>query len=149
MYFMQGEHTKNLELACDEQKPHCERCQKRRVLCHYPSESDGFLNKSTEKSVAISLTPSDPSTTCFSFSLDNVMNNVERTLSLDPKWSPYAFTEPGSTHPISSIAFQHFVRCSTETIAQPVIQDVMRTDMIRVSFTVTFPKITFELTTSC
>jgi hypothetical protein len=78
----------------------------------------------------------NPSTVCFSFPLDNVMNHVEGALSLDPKWSPYALTPRGSTHPISGVAFQHFVICSTETIAQPAIRDVMRTDMIRVSFTV-------------
>ena len=73
------------------------------------------------------------------------MDNVERTLSLDPKWSPYALTKSGSTHPMSGIAFQHFVKCSTETIAQPAIQDVMRTDMIQVSFTVITPIITLEV----
>jgi hypothetical protein len=79
---------------------------------------------------------SDPSTVCFSFSLDNVMDYVEGALSLDPKWSPYALTPRGSTHPMSGVAFQHFVNCTTETIALPAIRDVMSTDMLRVSFTV-------------
>lgn len=78
----------------------------------------------------------DPSTVFFSFSLDNIMNSVEETLMLDPKWTPYALTAPGSTHPMSGVAFQHFINCSTETVALPGIRDVMRTDMIRIAFTV-------------
>ncbi|KAJ5300426.1 uncharacterized protein N7443_005428 [Penicillium atrosanguineum] len=125
---------KKRRIKCDEQKPHCQRCQKKGIQCDYSTESNSSLDGNAKKSVEIISTPSDPSTICFSFSLDNVMENVEGTLSLDPKWSSYALTAPGSTHSMSGIAFHHFVKCSTETIAQPAIRDVMRTDMIRVSF---------------
>lgn len=118
---------------CDEQKPSCQRCEKRGFECLYSSLSE---SSPSEKSLDLSSTSSDPSTICFSFSLDKVMNGVEETLSLDPKWTPHALTSPGSTHPMSGVAFQHFINCSTETIASPAIRGVMRTDMIRVSFTV-------------
>jgi hypothetical protein len=43
-----------------------------------------------------------------------------------------------SDHPLSTVAFQHFVKSSTDTIVVPAIRNVMRTDMIRVAFTVSY-----------
>lgn len=55
---------------------------------------------------------------------------------MDGKWVPYAARDNKSFHPIGITAFQHFLNCSTETIAQPGIREVMTTDVIRTSFNV-------------
>ncbi|KAJ5175443.1 uncharacterized protein N7482_001320 [Penicillium canariense] len=123
---------KKRRVKCDESKPDCSRCQKRGLDCCYASEvslSNGA--RSLDEAFALE----DPTTTFFTLSLDNVTRGIEETLSFDINWKPDALWNSKSTHPMSTVAFQNFVRGATETMANPAIRDIMRTDMIRVSFT--------------
>lgn len=64
------------------------------------------------------------------------MKKIEETLILDPKWNQFASKNQEYARSISTVAFKHFLDCSTETIAHPAIRDVMKADMICVSFSV-------------
>lgn len=48
---------------------------------------------------------------------------------------PFTLKEQGASHPLTTVALQHFVFHSTGTTS-PLIQTVMRSDMIQVAFTV-------------
>lgn len=115
---------------CDEQKPECSNCQKKHLRCCYisgttpPADSDKVLSKQV------------PSSTLFSLSLDSITRDIQETLTREFGCVPNLLRNLNSTHPMSTVAFHNFVRCSTETIASPAIRHVMRTDMIRVSFAV-------------
>ncbi|KAJ5128306.1 C6 transcription factor [Penicillium atrosanguineum] len=106
---------KKRRIKCDEQKPHCQRCQKKGIQCDYSTESNSSLDGNAKKSVEIISTPSDPSTICFSFSLDNVMENVEGTLSLDPKCIKFltiSMQTPYLMYTILGVAMLHMNRVS-------------------------------------
>lgn len=79
-----------------------------------------------------------PCATISSLAIEDITKSIQTTLSLDTEWSPYALMNANSDHPLSTVAFQHFVKSSTDTIVVPAIRNVMRTDMIRVAFTVSF-----------
>lgn len=70
---------------------------------------------------------------------ESVTKRIEETLILDPKWNHFVLRNQDYARSISTVAFQHFINCSTETVAHPAIRDVMKTDMIRVSFSVSRP----------
>ncbi|KAF7596011.1 hypothetical protein BBP40_003791 [Aspergillus hancockii] len=74
-----------------------------------------------------------PDSTTFSLSLKNMATGIEAILKSDSGFTP-SLIEPNSTQPISVIALQHFINCSTETVGNPSIREVMKSDMIRVSF---------------
>lgn len=67
---------------------------------------------------------------------ESAMKKIEETLILDSKWNHFVLRNQDYARSISTVAFQHFINCSTETVAHPAIRDVMKTDMIRVSFSV-------------
>lgn len=67
---------------------------------------------------------------------ESLMRKIEETLILDPKWNQFASKNQEYARSISTVAFKHFLDCSTETIAHPAIRDVMKADMICVSFSV-------------
>lgn len=68
--------------------------------------------------------------------LENLVKKIEETLVLDSKWNQFASKNQEYARSISTVAFKHFLDCSTETIAHPAVRDVMKTDMICVSFSV-------------
>lgn len=117
-------------IQCDEERPNCQRCKARGIECGYSSESDDAGND-TKKLIA-----STPNATISSLAIEDITKSIQTTLSLDPDWSPYALMNKNSDHPLSTVAFQHFVKSSTDTVVVPAIRNVMRTDMIRVAFTV-------------
>lgn len=128
-------------VQCDEQRPHCRRCQSRGVTCWYDSEPGlAQSGKDTDRLSSFN----DPTTTFFSLSLENITREIEETLGLNPIKKPFALKNPSSGHSISLMAFQHFVNCSTKSIGQPAIRNVMTTDMIRVSFRVRFPRLLLQ-----
>ncbi|KAJ5536360.1 hypothetical protein N7513_009546 [Penicillium frequentans] len=116
-------------IQCDEERPNCQRCKARGIECGYSSESDDAGND-TKKLIA-----STPNATISSLAIEDITKSIQTTLSLDPDWSPYALMNKNSDHPLSTVAFQHFVKSSTDTVVVPAIRNVMRTDMIRVAFT--------------
>lgn len=79
---------------------------------------------------------SRPNATISSLAIEDITQSIQTTLSFDPDWSPYALMNKNFDHPLSTVAFQHFIKASTETVVVPAIRNVMRTDMIRVAFTV-------------
>ncbi|KAJ5745305.1 hypothetical protein N7520_010487 [Penicillium odoratum] len=121
---------KKRRVKCDEEKPKCQRCKNRGIECCYSSDLESTSNDERKGMFS-------PTTIISSFAMENITKSIQTTLSLDQDqdWSPFVLLDNNSDHPISTIAFQHFVRCSTDTIAVPAIRDVMRTDMIRVAFT--------------
>lgn len=130
-------------LQCDEQKPECLKCQKRGITCCYDSEE---IVQGDTNSLSAMLIKEVPTSTLFSFSLDNITRDIQDTLNLDINWNCAALRNNSSGHSMSTVAFHNFVRCSTETIAIPAVRNVMRTDMIRVSFTVSLlPRDRFPL----
>ncbi|KAJ5672924.1 hypothetical protein N7507_002051 [Penicillium longicatenatum] len=120
---------KKRRVKCDEVKPNCRRCTTRGIECGYSLESEEAGNG------ANNLIISAPCATISSLAIDDITKSIQTTLSFDPEWSPYALMNANSDHPLSTVAFQHFVKSSTDTIVVPAIRDVMRTDMIRVAFT--------------
>ncbi|KAJ5524424.1 hypothetical protein N7494_011074 [Penicillium frequentans] len=116
-------------IQCDEERPNCQRCKARGIECGYSSESDDAGND-TKKLIA-----SPPNATISSLAIEDITKSIQTTLSLDPDWSPYALMNKNSDHPLSTVAFQHFVKSSTDTVVVPAIRNVMRADMIRVAFT--------------
>ncbi|KAJ5723538.1 hypothetical protein N7488_001573 [Penicillium malachiteum] len=129
---------KKRKVKCDEGKPECQRCNTRGIQCNYSSE----LVVSRREEVTPEWISDSPPTSLFaSLSLDDITKSIETTLSNDRGLNPYSLTSKNSDTPISTVAFHHFVNCSTGTIAAPAIRNVMKTDMIRVAFSVRLPKI--------
>ncbi|KAJ5913006.1 hypothetical protein N7504_001889 [Penicillium tannophilum] len=120
---------KKRRVKCDEERPNCQRCKARGIECGYSSESDDAGND-TKRLIA-----STPNAIISSLAIEDITKSIQTTLSFDPDWSPYALMNKNSDHPLSTVAFQHFVKSSTDTIVVPAIRNVMRTDMIRVAFT--------------
>lgn len=71
-------------------------------------------------------------------SLDDITKSIEVILSAEQGWNPYPPRGKSSQEPLSTVAFHHFIKCSADTIATPAIRDVMKTDVIRVAFNVSF-----------
>lgn len=115
---------------CDEQKPDCSNCQKKGLRCCYTSERSALADSDKALSKQV------PSSTLFSLSLDSITRDIQGALTRDFGCGSVSLSTQTSIHPISTVAFHNFVRCSTETVASSAIRHVMRTDMIRVSFTV-------------
>lgn len=121
---------------CDEQRPECLNCQKRGITCCYTSEE---IVRSDTDSLNRKLSKEVPTSTLFSLSLDNVTKDIQETLSLDINWKCAALRNQNSIYSMGTVAFHNFVRCSTATIVSPAIRNVMRTDMVQVSFSVSVP----------
>ena len=79
---------------------------------------------------------SDMDNALFFFPFESVMKKIEKTLILDSKWNHFVLKNQDHARSISTVAFQHFINCSAEMVAHPAIRNVMKTDMIRVSFSV-------------
>lgn len=120
-------------IQCDEQRPECSNCEKRDLRCCYPSEE--ALQMDAHSSSGRS-SKERSSSTLFSLTLDNITRDIQETLNLGVASKSGALWNRNTTLPMSTVAFHTFVRRSTETIASPAIRNVMRTDMIQVSFTV-------------
>lgn len=117
-------------MQCDEGKPACVKCQKYGALCSYATVS---YETGSNTSVASSM--QKPDSISFSFSLDDLATRIEEILKLDTGTNA-SLVERNASHPVSMIAFQQFLTGATDTVANPSLRAVMRSDMIRVSFTV-------------
>ena len=71
-------------------------------------------------------------------SLDDITKSIMVILSAEQGWNPSTPRSKSSQEPLSTVAFHHFIKCSADTIATPAIRDVMKTDVIRVAFNVSF-----------
>ncbi|OGM50937.1 C6 transcription factor [Aspergillus bombycis] len=120
---------KKRRVKCDEGKPACVKCQKYGASCSYPTTSS---RKGSSTDVASSA--QKPDNTTFSFALSDLATRIEAVLNLDTGTNA-SLVERNAVHPVSMVAFQHFIKCSTETVANPSLRAVMRSDMIRVSLT--------------
>lgn len=120
-------------VQCDEQKPECLKCLKRGLACCYASEENHTTDTDSSGGT---VSKAVPTSTLFSLSLDNITRDIQETLNLDINWKFIIYRDRNSTRPMSTVAFHNFVRCSTATIASPAIRNVMRSDMIQVSFNV-------------
>lgn len=117
---------KKRRVKCDESKPSCTRCQRYGALCSYQPVASGKAN------VAAAIPKLD--SVISSLSLSDMTSRIEDILKSDQGFNA-SLLEPNSAHPISVIAFQHFINSSTQTVGNPSIRAVMKSDMIRVSFT--------------
>ncbi|KNG90879.1 C6 transcription factor [Aspergillus nomiae NRRL 13137] len=133
LYHARRPHKKSrggcITSQCDEGKPTCIKCQKYGAPCSYSTRSSG---KGSITDVASSTQKPDDIT--FSFSLSDLATRIEQVLNLDTGTNT-SLVERNAVYPVSMVAFQHFIKCSTETVANPGLRAVMRSDMIRVSFT--------------
>ncbi|KAJ5103032.1 hypothetical protein N7532_003561 [Penicillium argentinense] len=116
---------KKRRVKCDEQKPLCQKCQNKGLVCSYTPELDLAHQKKISKALGVG----DPTATFFSLSFEDVLNKVETALGFDSRPIPPKLISQSSGHPMSTIAFQHFMRCSLETVANPGIREVMGSDM--------------------
>ncbi|KAE8421972.1 hypothetical protein BDV36DRAFT_246384 [Aspergillus pseudocaelatus] len=120
---------KKRRVKCDEGKPVCVKCQKYGALCSYATVS--YENGSI---AGVASSMQKPESITFSFSLDDLATRIEEILKLDTGTSA-SLVERNASHPVSMIAFQQFLKGATDTVANPSLRAVMRSDMIRVSFT--------------
>ncbi|RHZ51854.1 hypothetical protein CDV55_101552 [Aspergillus turcosus] len=110
---------------CDETQPFCRRCEKLGVSCSYgsfPQCQD--LQKIKE-----------PDGIAFSLSLKDMELMINQALETDSGCLEIgAVKTSNDTRPITTVAFQHFVNYSLDTVGHPSIRQVMKSDMIRVAF---------------
>ncbi|KAJ5108514.1 hypothetical protein N7456_005189 [Penicillium angulare] len=118
---------KKRRVKCDEGKPVCQRCKTRGIGCGYPSGSEVARRRDDVSS------PS-PSVLLSSMCLESITDSIKETLSYGVECSPYVLSSNASQDPLSTVAFNHFVRFSTDTIPTPCIREVMKTDVVRVAF---------------
>ncbi|KAI9924244.1 hypothetical protein ASPWEDRAFT_174111 [Aspergillus wentii DTO 134E9] len=111
---------KKRRLKCDEAKPFCNRCQKIGLPCSYsaPSKSSSHGSEADKPDAVIS-----------SLSQSYMTMRIEDALQTDS-----SFREANSNISISVLALQNFINCSTETIVNPMIRQVMKNDVIHVAF---------------
>lgn len=98
------------------------------------SEDDVVHQKKTESPFG----SEDPTTIIFTLSLNDLTNKIETVLGFDSNQIPNLLIGKNSGHALPTVAFHYFTNTTVETIASPAIRKVMGTDMIRVSFAVSF-----------
>ncbi|EAW11062.1 Zn(II)2Cys6 transcription factor [Aspergillus clavatus NRRL 1] len=120
---------KRRRVKCDETKPICRRCDKIGASCVYsPVPGSSPENNALEK-------VKGPDRTAFAFSLNDLESRINSTLELNGGiYSVDGVKDPKSAHPITLVAFEHFIRSSTKTVCHPSIRHVMESDMIRTAF---------------
>lgn len=116
---------------CDETKPACRKCQKYGASCKWPEPS----TRCTTDDTSIICPPNGKA---FSLSLADMGTRIDNALELDSSISS-SLHEPNSPHPLTVIAFQHFINSTAKTVGNPALQKVMTGEMIRLSFTVGGP----------
>lgn len=72
----------------------------------------------------------------FSMSLTDMETKIHELLGPCGGIMPHTLKERDASHSIPAIALQHFIKYSTEQTPVVSIRNVMRTDMIRVAFSV-------------
>ncbi|KAH1350716.1 hypothetical protein KXV81_007808 [Aspergillus fumigatus] len=116
---------KRRRVKCDETRPFCRRCEKLGAPCSYggsPRSQD--LQKTNE-----------PDGTVCSLSLKSLESMVSRVLATDSDcFDISTWKTANDTRPVTIVAFQHFTKYSTDTVGNPFIRQVMKSDMIRVAF---------------
>ncbi|KAF7718612.1 Fungal Zn(2)-Cys(6) binuclear cluster domain-containing protein [Penicillium ucsense] len=124
---------KNRRIKCDENRPTCSKCKKRGVDCLYASGESLADHGHTSSRV---ISRKSPTLSVSSFSCCDISKTICEALRLGSRSSS---TLPSFVHEragsMSTVAFHHFLTHSTDTVVSPAVKDVMRTDMIRVSFT--------------
>ncbi|KAL3461642.1 hypothetical protein BJX64DRAFT_152244 [Aspergillus heterothallicus] len=136
---------KQRRVKCDERKPSCLRCENYGASCIYPpnpppSASGGSVSVSgsgsrTQRSSSSSPEyDRGPGGVLFTLSVAEMVGKVRQGMSGELSFAPRAMGSHDAVLNLAVNAFQFFLRASTDTIATPLIRQVMRREMIHVAF---------------
>ncbi|KAL4805431.1 hypothetical protein BDV18DRAFT_140848 [Aspergillus unguis] len=126
---------KTRRVKCDERKPACRRCENYGATCIYPpSQSPASGSASSRTSSISSRTLSPLDTTLSSLSLSETGSKLRNTLASDLAFAPRIIGGQDTLLDMAANSLHFFLTNSTNTVGSPMIQAVMRREMIHVAF---------------
>ncbi|KAL4748345.1 hypothetical protein BDW72DRAFT_180742, partial [Aspergillus terricola var. indicus] len=129
---------KNRRVKCDERKPTCLRCENYGAACVYASSlstSPSSRSSSSLRSTTASTSRSTPPNyTLTSLSVSEMVNRVRDTLGNDLALAPRTIGNRDEAMNLALDSFRFFLTCTISNVTTPLIQQVMRREMVHVAF---------------
>lgn len=121
------------QVQCDERKPACLRCENYGAECVYPPSPTSSRTSSSPSSSS-----SDPDRTLVSLSISDMVGKVRDAVGADLAFAPRTIGDYDAVVNMAVTSLNFYLKYSTDTVGTPLIQQVMRREMIHVAFDVSF-----------
>ncbi|KAL4930245.1 Zn(II)2Cys6 transcription factor domain-containing protein [Aspergillus undulatus] len=132
-------------VKCDERRPTCQRCENYGASCIYPSSpssassstvspTSSASSRTLGRSPGSQSTGSNPDRTLTSLSVADTIGRVRYALGNDLAFAPRIMGDYDAVLNMAVNSFHFFLSSSTNTVGTPMIQAVMRREMIHVAF---------------
>ncbi|KAL5000843.1 hypothetical protein BDV10DRAFT_161532 [Aspergillus recurvatus] len=129
---------KGRRVKCDERKPTCVRCENYGAPCVYASSSSSSpssrLSNSPSSIATITSRSTPPNRTLASLSVSDTVRQVRDALGNDLALAPRTIGNREEALNLAVNSFRFFLTCSMDTVSTPLIQQVMRHEMVHVAF---------------
>ncbi|KAL6237971.1 hypothetical protein BDW75DRAFT_202714 [Aspergillus navahoensis] len=129
---------KGRRVKCDERKPSCLRCENYGALCVYASSSTSPLSSRSGGGTSSTTTSANRSTppnrTLASLSILDMVSQVRNALSNDLALAPCTIGNRDEALNLAVDSFRFFVTYSLNNVSTPLIQKVMRHEMVHIAF---------------
>ncbi|KAL4786422.1 hypothetical protein BJX76DRAFT_118170 [Aspergillus varians] len=124
---------KSRRVKCDERKPGCLRCENYGASCIYPVPPSPASSRPGSGSSPGSI-DSEPDGTLVSLSVMDMVSKVRNALGGDLAFAPRLIGDYDAVLNMAVSSFQFYLKHSTASIGTPMIQQVMRREMVHVAF---------------
>ncbi|KAL4987023.1 hypothetical protein BDW68DRAFT_161906 [Aspergillus falconensis] len=129
---------KGRRVKCDERKPTCLRCENYGAACVYASSTSSSVSSRSSSSTSSIITSTSRSTppnkTLASLSISDMVSQVRDALGNDLARAPRTIGNRDETLNLAVDSFRFFLTCSINNVPTPLIEQVMRHEMIHIAF---------------